>query len=87
MFVLPVSFAEQSLWFLNQINPQTSAYKLSGAIRVVGNLDVKALEQSLSEIVRRHETLLGRVRKTVLAALRRRGAWRAISARCRKGSL
>jgi hypothetical protein len=42
MFVLPDSFAEQSLWFLDQLNPQTFAYNLSGAVRIVGNLDVDA---------------------------------------------
>src|SRR5258705_13617520 len=57
MFVLPASFAEQSLWFLDQLNPQTSAYNVPAAVRIVGKLNLKALEQSFSEIVRRHETL------------------------------
>ena len=43
MFVLPASFAEQSLWFLDQLNPPTSAYNLSGAVRIVGNLARRAI--------------------------------------------
>jgi hypothetical protein len=55
--VLPASFAQQGLWVLNELYPQTSAYNLPVAIRIRGDLSVRALEQSLSEIVRRHETL------------------------------
>src|ERR1700751_120995 len=56
-FILPTSFAQQSLWLLDHLNPQGSAYNMPAAIRIVGELNVKALEQSFSEIMRRHETL------------------------------
>lgn len=55
--VFPASFAQQGLWVLNQLYPQTGAYNMPVAIRIRGDLLVRALEQSLSEIVRRHETL------------------------------
>jgi amino acid adenylation domain-containing protein len=57
VFVLPTSFAQQSLWFLDQLYPESCAYNVPRAIRILGDLDVKALECSLSEIVRRHEIL------------------------------
>ncbi|OKH20883.1 hypothetical protein NIES593_17295 [Hydrococcus rivularis NIES-593] len=53
---LPLSFAQQRLWFLEQLNP-SSAYNLSRAIRFSGKLNVTALLNSLNEIVRRHEAL------------------------------
>ena len=52
---LPLSFAQQRLWFLDQIQPGGTAYNLPAAMRLTGRLSVKALEQSLSELVRRHE--------------------------------
>jgi hypothetical protein len=54
---LPLSFAQQRLWFLNQVEPDSSSYNVPLAIQLQGNLDLKALEQTLSEIVRRHEVL------------------------------
>jgi Condensation domain len=57
VFVLPTSFAQQSLWFLDQLYPEICAYNMARAICIFGDLDIKALERSLSEIVRRHETL------------------------------
>ncbi|HYR82568.1 MAG TPA: amino acid adenylation domain-containing protein, partial [Terriglobia bacterium] len=51
------SFAQQRLWFLDQLEPQTATYNLPIAMRVQGDLDVKALEQTLNEIIRRHEVL------------------------------
>jgi amino acid adenylation domain-containing protein len=53
----PLSFAQQRLWFINQLEPDSSAYNLSGAIRLQGQLDVSALERTLQEIIRRHEAL------------------------------
>ena len=52
---LPLSFAQQRLWFLDQLEPGSSVYNMSGAFRVSGRLDAAALERSLNEIVRRHE--------------------------------
>ncbi len=54
---LPLSFAQQRLWFVNQISPDSTAYNLLEAIRVEGVLNLVALEQSLSELIRRHEIL------------------------------
>ncbi|HEY0606234.1 MAG TPA: amino acid adenylation domain-containing protein, partial [Herpetosiphonaceae bacterium] len=54
---LPLSFAQQRLWFLNQLDPSSSADNMPGALRLTGSLDRAALEHSLNEIVHRHETL------------------------------
>src|SRR6185436_19114559 len=53
----PMSFAQQRLWFLDQLDPGTSAYNLFTGYRLSGPLDLTALERSLSEILRRHEVL------------------------------
>jgi aspartate racemase len=52
---LPLSFAQQRLWFLEQLQPGSAAYTMSAALRLKGLLNTTALEQSLCEIVRRHE--------------------------------
>jgi amino acid adenylation domain-containing protein len=54
---LPLSFAQQRLWFLAQLEPESAAYNIPAAYRLRGPLNVTALEQSLSDIVRRHESL------------------------------
>ncbi len=54
---LPVSLAQQRLWFLDRIRPGTAAYNIYPSFRLRGVLNVKALEQSLNEIIRRHESL------------------------------
>jgi acyl carrier protein len=54
---LPLSFAQQRLWFLDQYEPNGSVYNIPSALRLRGTLDIGALEQSLSEIIRRHESL------------------------------
>ena len=54
---LPLSFAQQRLWFLDQLEPANPLYNTPGALRLLGQLDITALERALSEIVRRHETL------------------------------
>src|SRR5262245_51875416 len=57
VFVFPLSFAQQRLWFLHLLDPQSSAYNMPFALRLSGQLDVPALERALNEIVRRHEVL------------------------------
>src|SRR5205085_3670099 len=52
-----LSFAQERLWFLDQLEPNKSLYNIPSAKRLAGRLDVAALEHSLSEIVRRHESL------------------------------
>ncbi|HKV13053.1 MAG TPA: amino acid adenylation domain-containing protein, partial [Thermoanaerobaculia bacterium] len=53
----PLSFAQQRLWFLDQLEPGLTAYNISHALRLTGRLDLLALARSLAEIVRRHESL------------------------------
>jgi len=53
----PLSFAQQRLWFIDQLQPGNTAYIIFQAMRVIGWLNVAALERSLNEIVRRHEAL------------------------------
>lgn len=53
----PLSFSQQRLWFLDQFEPQSPLYLLPAALCLKGPLNVKALELSLNEIVRRHEAL------------------------------
>ncbi|HXR64544.1 MAG TPA: amino acid adenylation domain-containing protein, partial [Ktedonobacteraceae bacterium] len=54
---LPLSFAQQRLWFLQQLEPANVAYLLPRAQRLTGILDVAALKRSFAELVRRHESL------------------------------
>jgi amino acid adenylation domain-containing protein len=55
--VLPLSFAQQQLWFIDQLEPGSVAYNISFAVRLGGMLDKQALRWSVGEIVRRHEVL------------------------------
>ena len=57
VFVFPASYAQQRLWFLDQLEPGSPFYNIPSAVRLKGKLDVEALERSLNEIARRHETL------------------------------
>ena len=54
---LALSFAQQRLWFFDQLEPGLPAYNIPAAIRLKGPLDLAALERSLNEIVERHESL------------------------------
>lgn len=53
----PVSFAQQRLWFIDQLDPGTPAFNIPAAIRLLGSLDVAALRRCFDEIISRHETL------------------------------
>src|SRR4051794_26294312 len=57
VFVLPTSFAQQRLWFLNQLHPGDPTYNIPTAVRLKGRLNVEALEYAFNEVVRRHEAL------------------------------
>ncbi|MFN6569722.1 amino acid adenylation domain-containing protein, partial [Dendronalium sp. ChiSLP03b] len=54
---LPLSYAQQRLWFLDKLNPNSPFYNLLVALRLVGTLNRTALQQSLQEIIYRHEAL------------------------------
>jgi amino acid adenylation domain-containing protein len=54
---LPLSFAQQRLWFLAQLDPESPAYNVPAAARIRGALDTVTLARTLAEIVRRHEML------------------------------
>ena len=54
---LPLSFAQERLWFLEQLEPGNTGYNICRASRLRGALSTKALEASLNEIIRRHEVL------------------------------
>src|SRR5207248_3724874 len=54
---LPLSFSQQRLWLLDQLQPGNPAYNLTQAIRLSGQLDLEALRRSLNEVVQRHEGL------------------------------
>jgi aspartate racemase len=53
----PLSFAQERLWFLAQLEPDNPSYNVPVALRLHGDLDVVALENSINAIVARHETL------------------------------
>ncbi|HZI18010.1 MAG TPA: amino acid adenylation domain-containing protein [Pyrinomonadaceae bacterium] len=54
---LPLSFAQQRLWFLDQLEPGSALYNIPVALRLTGRLLVPELEAALGELARRHETL------------------------------
>ncbi|WP_155742918.1 condensation domain-containing protein, partial [Xanthomonas graminis] len=55
---LPLSFAQQRLWFLAQLDAQADlAYAMPGGVELHGALDLAALQQALDRIVARHEAL------------------------------
>ncbi|HBK22675.1 MAG TPA: non-ribosomal peptide synthetase [Planktothrix sp. UBA10369] len=54
---LPLSFAQQRIWFLHQMDSQNPAYNESPTIRLTGSLNIEVLEQSLNAIIERHEIL------------------------------
>ena len=73
---LPLSFAQERLWFLNQLGADAAVYNIPEAYLLRGRLDVAALERSFNEVVRRHESLRttfpvegGRVVQSIAPAL------------------
>lgn len=54
---IPLSFAQQRLWFLDQLMPNHAFYNVPAAVRLTGILQLKVLEQAFQEIVQRHEAL------------------------------
>jgi amino acid adenylation domain-containing protein len=62
LFSFPLSFAQQRLWFLEQLQPGLIAYNLPGAVRLRGPLVVASLERALGAVVTRHESLRTTIR-------------------------
>ncbi|MEM6612306.1 MAG: aminotransferase class V-fold PLP-dependent enzyme [Cyanobacteria bacterium P01_C01_bin.72] len=54
---LPLSFAQQRLWFLAQLEPNSAEYNLPAVLSIRGRLNIAALEQSFNEIIKRHEAM------------------------------
>src|SRR3974390_484985 len=57
VYVFPASCAQRSLWFLDQLAPGTSLYNMHIGRRLASNINVGALQGSINELVRRHESL------------------------------
>src|SRR4051812_5534127 len=53
----PLSFAQQRLWFLDELEPESRLYHIATAARLTGRLDLAALEHALNAVVARHEAL------------------------------
>ena len=58
---VPLSFAQERLWFLEQLRPGTAAYNMPLALRLTGALDLSAVEAALVALVARHDSLRTRV--------------------------
>ncbi len=54
---LPLSFAQQRLWFLDQLQSDSPAYNITIGYRIKGEVNIEVLERSVNEIIRRHEIL------------------------------
>ena len=54
---LPLSFAQQRLWFLHQLEPSSSVYNIPAVLHVKGVLEIEVLTRCINEIIRRHESL------------------------------
>src|SRR5262249_40435811 len=54
---LPLSYAQERLWFLTQLDPESTGYNDPIVAKVTGKLQIRALECSFNEIVRRHASL------------------------------
>src|SRR5207249_6226069 len=54
---LPLSFAQERLWFVNELEPDGPGYNIPRAVTIRGELDIRQLEQAFNRIIARHETL------------------------------
>ena len=54
---LALTFSQERMWFLHQVDPQSSAYNVAGATTIDGPLDIVALTRALDAVVARHEVL------------------------------
>jgi amino acid adenylation domain-containing protein len=60
---IPLSFSQQRLWFLDQLDPGNTAYNSTFALRLVGPLNIYALNASIDRIIQRHESLRTCIRR------------------------
>ncbi|HKX31463.1 MAG TPA: condensation domain-containing protein, partial [Blastocatellia bacterium] len=75
---LPLSFAQQRLWFIEQLEPGKAAYNCHIGLRLKGQVDLAALERSISEIVRRHEVLRTRIEVVESMPIQAIDEWRPL---------
>ena len=54
---IPLSFSQHRIWLFDQLEPQNPAYNIPASVRLIGPLDMAAIQASINEIVRRHEVL------------------------------
>ncbi len=54
---LPLSFAQERLWFLNELEPENAGYNVPGAVTITGALDIRQLEEAFNLVIARHENL------------------------------
>ena len=54
---IPLSFAQQRMWFINQLEPNAITYNIPAVLHLTGRLDIEALRSALVDVVRRHEVL------------------------------
>ncbi|MED5816619.1 condensation domain-containing protein, partial [Mycolicibacterium sp. 050232] len=85
--VIPLSYAQQRLWFLEQLQGPSAIYNMAVALRLDGGLDTDALGQALADVVSRHEslrTMFGAVdgvpRQLVVPAAQAELSWRVVDA-------
>ena len=73
---LALSFAQQRLWFLDQLEPGNAAYHVPILIRLTGPLNASTLEHSIREVVNRHESLRTRFKNGPVQVISPPGSWR-----------
>ncbi|MDJ0114304.1 condensation domain-containing protein, partial [Rhodococcus erythropolis] len=54
---IPLSPAQQRMWFLNRFDPESGAYNIAAALALSGDLNIQVLRQAISDVIDRHEVL------------------------------